>query len=92
MPNGCVDLTFYGSRKKLDALQTICEWFNEHGLPELCAQPAEKAAVFRINEPELHYRKGFEGIPKNDLDECFMAVNKLVGVARFLKNVQLFFG
>lgn len=92
MPNGCVDLTFYGSRNKLDALQIICEWFNEHGLPELCAQPAEKAAVLRINVPELHYRKGFEGIPKNDLDECFMAVNKLVEVARFLKNVQGFLG
>ena len=90
MPNGCVDLTFDKSREKLPILENICEWLNAHGLPELCAQPAGKSTVLRINVPKLYYRTGFDKIPKEDIDKCFEAIVKLTDVAKFLKNIQAF--
>ena len=90
MPNGCVDLTFDKSKEKLPILENICGWFNAHALPELCAQPAGKSTVLRINVPKLYYRNGFDKIPKEDIDKCFEAIVKLVDVTKFLKNIQDF--
>ncbi len=90
LPNGYVDLTFKRKHDKHDLTELISDWLNEHGYPEVCAQPTGESMVLRINVPNLYYKKGFSNIPSADVDRCFEALVKLCEIAKFMQSIQKF--
>ncbi|MCR5176861.1 MAG: PD-(D/E)XK nuclease family protein [Anaerovibrio sp.] len=90
MPNGYVDLVFARSKENIAKLEYICEWLNSHGMPGISAHPTGKSTVLRINVPALHYETGFTNVPKENIDNCFHAISKMVEIAKLLNSIQSF--
>ena len=90
MNKGKVDLTFTGRQDKHATLDAICAWFNQNGLTDIYTDITDKSVILRIYVPEMTYHDGFDNIPKENLNKCFVAISKMVEIAKLLHNVYDF--
>ena len=90
LADGEVDITFNRGKDKLPILESICEWFNQNGLTEISAPITGKSVSLRMNVPKLLYKRGWENVPKEDVDKCFIAITKMVELARLLCDIKRF--
>ncbi len=90
LADGEIDLTFNRSKDKLPILESICEWFNQNGLTEISTPVTGKSVSIRMNVPKMLYKRGWENIPTNDIDKCFIAITKMVKLANMFNDIQRF--
>lgn len=90
LADGEVDITFNRGKEKVPILDSICEWFNKNGLTEISAPITGKSVALRMNVPKLKYKHGWENISKEDIDKCFVAITKMVELAKLFNDIQRF--
>ena len=90
LADGEVDITFNRGKEKAPILDSICDWFNKNGLVEISAPITGKSVALRMNVPKLQYKHGWENLPKEDIDKCFVTIMKMVDLAKLFNDIQRF--
>ncbi|MBR2760903.1 MAG: hypothetical protein IKD66_07015 [Solobacterium sp.] len=85
---GYVDMTFPKASEKTDRLKSAAEWAKNHKIPNSAVIKTKKSAMIRTYVPELDIMRGFESVDKEDLNQCFEAINELIDFANIVELMR----
>ena len=82
---GFVDLTFLKASDKIDRAKIIADWARQHKISDATVIKTKKSAMIRIHVPKLDIIKGFELVDKDELNQCFDAIQELTDFANIVE-------
>ncbi len=82
---GFVDLTFLKASDKIDRAKIIADWARQHKISDATVVKTKKSAMIRIHVPKLDIIKGFELVDKDELNQCFDAIQELTDFANIVE-------
>ena len=85
---GFVDLTFLKASDKIDRAKIIADWARQHKISDATVVKTKKSAMIRIHVPKLDIIKGFELVNKNELNQCFDAIQELTDFANIVEMMN----